>query len=366
MPLVDLGPLADRVLPVLLFLVAITIVAEVAHLAGVFEVAGHWAARAGRHRTWALWLLIVALAVACTIVLSLDTTAVLLTPVVIAVARQVGVAELPFALTTVWLANTASLLLPVSNLTNLLALHHLEGRGEGLSGYLALSWAPALAAIAATVVVLAGWHRRDLAGGYRIAPPSAPHDVVLLRVTGGVCVLLGPAFVAGWPPAVPATVAAVIVVVVLAARDRRLLREVAVPWRMVLGVGVLFVLVDLAGRHGLTDLLTDAAGRGTAAGDLWRLTGLATVSANLVNNLPAYLALDPVAADSTVRLFAVLVGVNLGPMLTPWGSLATLLWMQRCRRAGLEVPWATFLLRSATCVLAAVAAATCALVLVAG
>ena len=71
------GP-AVRVLPVLAFLVAITVVAEIADLAGGFDVAAHWAARVGRQRVWALWLLVVALACVSTIVLSLDTMAVLL------------------------------------------------------------------------------------------------------------------------------------------------------------------------------------------------------------------------------------------------------------------------------------------------
>ena len=126
--------LATRVGPVLIFLIAITVVAEIADAAGVFDVAGHWAARAGRGRTWLLWLLVVGLSCLSTIVLSLDTTAVLLTPVVIAVARQLRLNPLPFAMTTVWLANTASLLLPVSNLTNLLALHRFSALRLAHSG----------------------------------------------------------------------------------------------------------------------------------------------------------------------------------------------------------------------------------------
>jgi len=94
-----LEDLATRVGPVLIFLVAITVVAEIADAAGVFDVAGHWAARAGRGRTWQLWLLIVGLSCLSTIVLSLDTRAVLLTPVVIAMARQLGLNPLPFAMT---------------------------------------------------------------------------------------------------------------------------------------------------------------------------------------------------------------------------------------------------------------------------
>ena len=127
----DAVALLERLLPVVVFLLAITVVAEVAERAGVFDVAGHWVAHAGRHRAWALWLLFALLAVGCTVVLSLDTTAVLLTPVGLAVARQVDLDARVFAVTTLWIANTGSLLLPVSNLTNLLALNTFERQGAG-------------------------------------------------------------------------------------------------------------------------------------------------------------------------------------------------------------------------------------------
>jgi len=68
----DAVALLERLLPVVVFLLAITVVAEVAERAGVFDVAGHWVAHAGRHRAWALWLLFALLAVGCTVVLSLD------------------------------------------------------------------------------------------------------------------------------------------------------------------------------------------------------------------------------------------------------------------------------------------------------
>src|SRR6185437_12670939 len=108
-----------RVGPILLFLVAITVVAELADAAQVFDVAATRAAKIGHGRTWGLFALIVVLGSLTTIVLSLDTTAVLLTPVVLALAAQLRIPVIPFAMAAVWLANTASLLLPVSNLTNL-------------------------------------------------------------------------------------------------------------------------------------------------------------------------------------------------------------------------------------------------------
>ena len=333
----DLLDLLARVGPVLVFFVAVTVVAEVADLAGVFDVAGHWTARAGRHRTRAVWLLYVALAVGCTVVLSLDTTAVLLTPVGLAVATQLGISPVPFALTTLWLANTASLLLPVSNLTNLLALHHFSALGVGHAAYLRLAAAPAVGAVVGTVVVLYALHRRELAGRYAPEAPADPHDPVLLRVAAAVCMALGPLFAAGLPAAWVSLVAAVVLLGVLAARSPRLLRQVGVPWRMALGVAVLFFVVQLGLDHGLRSLLVSVAGTGTSTGDLLRVGAVGATGANLVNNLPAYAALESVTADHPLRLMALLVGVNVGPLVTPWASLATLLWAQRCRARGIQV-----------------------------
>ena len=92
-----------------------------------------WPPGVAGNRRWALWALVVLLAVLSTAVLSLDTTAVLLTPVVIALARRTHTPPLPFALAVLALANTASLVLPVSNLTNLLADHVLGRRTSATS-----------------------------------------------------------------------------------------------------------------------------------------------------------------------------------------------------------------------------------------
>lgn len=355
----ELVDLAARVGPVMVFLVAMTVVAEVAEIAGVFDVAAHWTSHAGRHRTWLLWLLVVALATACTIVLSIDTTAVLLTPVVIAMTRQLGIPAMPFALTTVWLANTASLLLPVSNLSNLIALHRFSSLGVGTHEYIALAWRPALAAIVATVVVLFLLHRRELLTRYSPDPPAEPHDRVLLWVAGGVCVALGPAFVSGMTPAIPAAVGAVVLVGALAWRWPARLRTVAVPWPMVLAVCALFVVVEVAMRHGLEGVLADLVGG--PDGSLWQVGAVGAAGANVVNNLPAYLALEPVSDTSPEHLMALLVGVNAGSIVTVWGSLATLLWRDRCRRAGLRVDALPYAVRSLACAVAAVGAALLAL-----
>lgn len=74
-----------------------------------------------------------------------------------------------------------------------------------------------------------------------------------------------------------------------------------------------------------------------ATSSLLRLAGTGAAGANVVDNLPAYLALEPVAAGSRQRVVALLIGGNLGPLITIWASLATLLWRDRCTTAGVTV-----------------------------
>ncbi|MGN6302541.1 MAG: SLC13 family permease [Angustibacter sp.] len=356
-----LDDLAHRVLPVLAFLVAITVVAELSEAAGVFEVAAARAARAARGRVWLLWGLVVVLSTASTIVLSLDTTAVLLTPVVLTLARRLRVSTAAFAMTTVWLANTASLLLPVSNLTNLLSLHRMRDLGIDVGGFVRLTWLPALAAVVVTVGVLAVMFRRDLAGHYEHPPRPAPHDRLLLVSSATMCVLLAPAFVSGVNVAWPAGAAAVLLASLFAWRDRRHLRWSLVPWRAVVLVAVLFTVVTLLGRWGLSSLLAAAAGRGEGFGAYLRLATAGAVTSNGLDNLPAYLALEPAAAGSPTRLVALLIGVNCGPLVTLWASLATLLWRERCRSAGVSVTWWRFALRGLVVVPLLLVACTAAL-----
>lgn len=115
------GEAMTRVGPLLVFLATVIVLAELTGRAQVFDAIASWVARTGKGSYPLLFGLCVLFASVTTITLNLDTTAVLLTPVMLALATRVGIAAVPLAMTTVWLANTASLLLPVSNLTNLLA-----------------------------------------------------------------------------------------------------------------------------------------------------------------------------------------------------------------------------------------------------
>lgn len=359
LPVADALAVADRVWPILLFVVAITVVTELAAEAELFRIVAERAAGWGLGRSWLLWLLVVLIAVLCTVFLSLDTTAVLLTPVVVLLARHVGLPPLPFALTTVWLANTASLLLPVSNLTNLLAQHELGGISP--FAFAALMWAPALVAILVPVLVLLVIYRRALFTRYAPDAPTPAPDRVLVVASGVVVLLLLPALVSGVAVWIPALTAAVVLVVFFAVRRRAALRFGLVPWQLVLLASGLFLVIEAAHSLGLPALLSALAGQGEDPLSLLRLAGSAAAGANVVNNLPAYLAFESIA-DSPVRIAAVLVGVNAGCLITPWASLATLLWHDRLKSLDVELRWSRYIALGLVVAPITVALATLALV----
>ncbi|MGN6330927.1 MAG: SLC13 family permease [Motilibacteraceae bacterium] len=359
LPTADAADVLSRVGPVLLFLVGITVVAELADAAGLFDVTARGAARLGRGRTPVLFLLVVAIGAVTTTLLSLDTTAVLLTPVVLALCSQLDLPALPFAMATVWLSNTTSLLLPVSNLTNLLALHTLDLGVVGFATRMAL---PALAALAVTVAVLGLRHRTALRGSYKVPEHEIPDDVVLLRAAAAVVAVFAALVLAELDVTAVALGCAAVLAAVFAWRRKESLRWQLVPWRLVLLVAGLFLVVQALQVHGLDRLLGDVAGSGTSYPDLLRLGAVSAVGANVVNNLPAYLALEPVAAG-TDRHLALLLGVDLGPLVLLWGSLATLLWRERCRARGVQVGAREFALTGLVGVPLLLAASTGALLL---
>ncbi|WP_322409141.1 SLC13 family permease [Microbacterium invictum] len=341
LPASDLLAVADRVWSILLFVVAITVVAELAATAGVFDIAAAALSRLARGRTLLLWMLVVALAVGVTVFLSLDTTAVLLTPVVLAVARSHRLDPLPFALATVWIANTASLLLPISNLTNLLAVERISG-GDIL-GFVALMWPAALTSILVSVALLFVVFRRRLRGRHEPAAPPVVTDRVQLRIAAGIVIVLLPLLVSGIPPWIPACLAALALVALFAWRSPRRLGPSLVPWSLLVFVSGLFVAVAALEALGALQPLEALIGPGDSAASLAGIAGTGAVAANLANNLPAYLLLES-AADDPVRLGALLIGVNAGPLITPWASLATLLWHARVVAAGVSLSWARYAL----------------------
>ncbi|MET8042805.1 SLC13 family permease [Micromonospora sp. NPDC005215] len=354
-----------RILPLLLFLGTVIVLAELTAVAGVFDVLASRLAIASRGRWAALFLLCGGLATLTTLALNLDTTAVLLTPVLLALARNLRVPAGPLAVTTVWLANTASLLLPVSNLTNLLAADRVGLTPLAYAERMAL---PQLAAVAVTMALLwYAWWRRDQPAGGRFVPPAphVPADPVLHRVALAGCLLFVAGILAGVEIGLASAVALALVLVGFIVRSPATLRLRLVPVRLLLFVIGLFLVVQTLGQHGLDDLVAGLLGADDGALGALRAGSTGALLANGVNNLPAYLAGEAVlpTTDHT-RLLALLIGTNVGPLAAPWASLATLLWFERCRAAGVAVPLTRFVLTSTLLAVTGTLAAVGALLLV--
>ncbi|MBO4209550.1 arsenic transporter [Micromonospora echinofusca] len=354
-----------RIVPLLLFLGTVVVLAELTAAAGVFDVLAARLATAARGSWAALFALCVGFASVTTATLNLDTTAVLLTPVLLALARSLAVPALPLAMTTVWLANTASLLLPVANLTNILAADRI---GLTPVAYAGRMWLPQLAAVAVTMVLLWYWYwrpARPASGDLPRPERPVPADRVLHHVAVAACLLFVVGILVGVPIGVASGAAAGVLVLAFGLRARRALRPALVPWRLLVLVTGLFLVVGTIGRYGLHDLMAALVGTDAGAVGAVRAAAVGGLAANLVNNLPAYVAGEAVvgASDTTV-LLALLIGVNVGPLATPWASLATLIWYERCRAAGVRIPLGRFCATGAVLALVGTAAGVGALLLV--
>lgn len=355
--------LLGRLGPIMLFLVTISIVINLAAAAGLFRRAAAVAARGRVASGPGLWGLVVLLAVVSTTFLSLDTTAVLVTPLVLALAARAGNDPIPLALTVVWIANTGSLLLPVSNLTNLLAVE--TDLFDGTGHYIRLAAPPAAASLAVTIAfVWVVFHRRlhssprGQLGSREAGEPKSPSHPLLL-LSGCVVVALLPLLTTSIPFWWSTSAAAIILVTAFAFTDRSVLRPNLVPWTALAVAIGLTVAVQVVHSLGVEELVRTVFAQFESAENL-RLAVTGAVLSNLINNIPTYLLLEP-AADSSHALTALLIGSNFGPIVTPWASLATLLWADQLRRAGLAVPWKQFILLGIPLAMSTVAVAVAAL-----
>lgn len=341
------GSTLGHLAPVVVFLAAVLVVAEVCSRAGLFAAAAAVVRRTDRGDPRRLLLGAFVLAAAVTCVLSLDATVVLVTPVVVAAARGAGWSSRPVAWACLRMANSASLLLPVSNLTNLLAMRDLDLTFAGF----ALAMAPVL-----VVVLVVEWvalrvlFRRELSpatasgpeagavgeagagedgGGAAVAPPweRVPLVVVALMLAG---------FAVGSPLGVePGWVAALAAVVLVGWAARRGLLTWLEAGRathpsfalFVLGLGVVVATLTTGPLGDAVGRLLPAPSGAPSWTDLLVVALVATVLANLVTNLSATLLVVPLVAPlGTDAVLAALLGLNIGSGLTYTGSLANLLW----------------------------------------
>jgi len=339
--------------------IALIIISLLLDEAGFFEWAALHVARWARGDGRRLFAFMVLLGAAVSALFANDGAALILTPIVMSMLlalRFSPAATLAFVMGAGFIADTASLPLVVSNLVNIVSADYFK---LGFNAYAAVMVPVNLVAVAATLLVLWLYFRRDIPLRYATdelkLPAMAVRDRATFRVGWVVLLALLASLFVLEPMGIPVSAVAAACAAVLfavAARGhvistRRVLREA--PWQIVVfSLGMYLVVYGLR-NAGLTDSLVAAlnwlAGHGLWAASLG--TGLiAALLSSVMNNLPSVLigALSIHASDAqgVVReamIYANVIGCDLGPKITPIGSLATLLWLHVLARKGVYIGW---------------------------
>lgn len=339
--------------------VAIIVISLLLDKAGFFEWAALHVARWGRGSGRRLFVLLVLLGAAVAALFANDGAALILTPIVIAMLAALRFpprATLAFVMAAGFIADTASLPLVVSNLVNIVSADYF---GIGFARYAAVMAPVNLVSVAATLGALLFFFGRDIPRDYDLAALRRPEEAIHDRAT----------FVAGWwvlamlllgffwlddagIPISAVAAAGALVLFGVAARGHRIatravLREA--PWQVVVfSLGMYLVIYGLR-NAGLTDHLAALLERCAAHG-VWGAalgTGVITaVLSSVMNNMPTVLvgalSIDASSAQGAVReamVYANVIGSDLGPKITPIGSLATLLWLHVLASKGVRISW---------------------------
>lgn len=339
--------------------IAVIVISLLLDEAGFFEWAAlhvaRWANGSG-HRLFAFCVL---LGAAVSALFANDGAALILTPIVMSMLlalRFSPAATLAFVMAAGFIADTASLPLVVSNLVNIVSADYF---GLGFAEYASVMLPVSLASIAATLLVLFLYFRRDIPRQYALhalkEPKAAIHDRATFIVGWWTLLALLVGLFALEPLGIPISAVAAACAALLFAvaacgqriSTRRVLREA--PWQVVIfSLGMYLVVYGLK-NAGLTDFLAQLLDRLAGQG-LWSAalgTGLlSALLSSVMNNMPSVLvgalSIQASGAEGLVReamIYANVIGCDLGPKITPIGSLATLLWLHVLERKGVRITW---------------------------
>lgn len=330
---------------VYLFLTGMMLLAQLAHMHGVFDWLAAIAVQHARGSRSRLFSLIYVVGIFVTIFLSNDATAVVLTPAVLAATRKSKVEPLPFLFICAFIANAASFVLPISNPANLVVFHtEMPPLAEWLRIFLVAS----LLSIVATYLALRCYCRNDLRGALEsstLTPPLCEAGKLTLMGIAVVAAVLLTASAIGKDLGLPTCISALVIALVISLRERTRPAAIlsTISWSVLPLVAGLFIMVEAINTAGALHLsqtalqtlqhLPPLAGTMAAAFG----TGIGT---NLINNLPlgliAAASIHGAHITGTVRN-VILVAIDLGPNLSVTGSLATILWLIAIRKEGQNV-----------------------------
>ncbi len=339
--------------------IAVIIISLLLDEAGFFEWAALHVARWGNGSGRKLFAFLVLLGAAVAALFANDGAALILTPIVMAMLlalRFSPAATLAFVMAAGFIADTASLPLVVSNLVNIVSADFFKvGFAKYASGMVPVD----IVAVAVTLAMLLFYFRREIPATYNVAelkqPSDAIRDASTFRAGWWVLALLLIGFFALEPLGIPISAVAAagaIVLLVVAGRGHIISTSKVLkgaPWQVVIfSLGMYLVVYGLR-NQGLTGYLTQILNY-LAAHGVWEAalgTGLLTAFlSSVMNNMPTVLvgalSIDASNATGIVReamVFANVIGSDLGPKITPIGSLATLLWLHVLARKNVTITW---------------------------
>ncbi len=339
--------------------IAIIIISLLLDEAGFFEWSALHVARWGKARGHRLFVLVVLLGAAVSALFANDGAALILTPIVMAMLMALGFGQattLAFVMAAGFIADTASLPLIVSNLVNIVSADYFD---ISFARYAQVMVPVNVVSVVATLLVLLIYFRKDIPQTFDESALKEPASAIRDRrtfVTGWLvlAMLLAGFFLledTGVPVSIIASAGALILWLVAGSghviRTRKVLKNA--PWSIVFfSLGMYLVVYGLR-NAGLTDYITSVLDELARQG-IWAATvGTGVVTAllsSVMNNLPTVLigALSIEATHSTgvirdAMIYANVIGSDLGPKITPVGSLATLLWLHVLARKGVRISW---------------------------
>lgn len=339
--------------------IAIIIISLVLDEAGFFEWAALHVARWGRGNGYLLFVYIVLLGAAVAALFANDGAALILTPIVMAMLFALGfspTATLAFIMAAGFIADTASLPLIVSNLVNIVSADFFK---IGFTEYAAVMIPVNFASVVGSLGVLFLYFRRSIPASYEIcqlkAPNEAIRDMETFRAGWVVLALLLIGFFGLESYGIPISLVAAtgsLILLAVAARGhvintRKVIREA--PWQIVIfSLGMYLVVYGLR-NEGLTGYITSLLDVFASYG-VWGATlgtgFLAAFLSSIMNNMPTVLigalSIDATSATGVVKesmIYANVIGCDLGPKITPIGSLATLLWLHVLARKNTVITW---------------------------